>query len=103
MWCAAQCLNPLEFGAGDLGREVVHAADVAFDVVRDAFRACKVDAFVFCAARKVYDQAQAEFDVAFAAEAVYAEAEELASANAAVAAESAALADIAAAQFTLAF
>ena len=80
--------------------EVVRAADVAFDVVRDAFRACKVDAFVFCAARKVHDQAQAEFDVAYAAEAVYAEAEELAAANAA---ESAELADIAAAQFTLEF
>ena len=83
--------------------EVVRAADVAFDMVRDAFRACKVDAFVFCAARKVHDQAQAEFDIAYAAESAHAEVEELAAADAAVAAEAAELADIAAAQFTLAF
>ena len=83
--------------------QVVRAADVAFDLVRDAFRACKVDAFVFCAARKAHDQAQAEFDIAYAAEAMYAEAEEFAAANAAEAAEAAELAGIAAAQFTLEF
>ena len=38
----------------------------AYTVVRDGYRARAVDDATFCAARKVYDAASAEYDVAFA-------------------------------------
>jgi hypothetical protein len=45
-----------------------NAAIAKYELVRDAYRAGKVSDAVFLKARKEYDDADADFDAAFAAE-----------------------------------